>query len=103
MTSPTTSSIMAALVRTTPSLEVESPLEARTVKVVPRLVEHSAAPAAKACTGVAFRRPCSVYERPMGTAIPVRATAEERSKLALSDLKEVERPPTLVSDASQER
>lgn len=48
MTRPTTSSIIAALVRTTPRREVASPLELRTVNVVPRLVEHSAAPAAKA-------------------------------------------------------
>src|SRR5690349_11530185 len=53
MIRPTTSSIMAALERTTPSLVWDSPLEARTVKVVPRLVEHNAAPAAKAWRGVA--------------------------------------------------
>jgi hypothetical protein len=53
ITKPTTSSIIAALVRTTPRREAERPLEPRTVNVVPRLVEHNAAPAAKACSGVA--------------------------------------------------
>jgi hypothetical protein len=48
MTRPTTSSIMAALVRTVPSRVFVRPLVPRMVKVVPRLVEHSAAPAAKA-------------------------------------------------------
>jgi hypothetical protein len=85
ITRPTTSSIIAALVRTTPSRDDASPLEARTAKVVPRLVEHSAAPAAKACTGMALRSPWSVYERPMGTAMPVRATPDESSRLALRD------------------
>lgn len=51
---PTTSSIIAALVRTTPILVVLKPLVCMTVKVVPKLVEHNAAPAAKACSGVAF-------------------------------------------------
>ena len=53
ITKPTTSSIIAALVRTTPRREAERPLEPRTVNVVPKLVEHNAAPAAKACSGVA--------------------------------------------------
>ena len=48
ITRPTTSSIIAALVSTTPNLVDDSPLDARTVKVVPKLVEHKAAPAAKA-------------------------------------------------------
>jgi hypothetical protein len=97
MTKPTTSSIIAALVNTTPSLEDVSPLEASTVKVVPKLVEHNAAPAAKACTGVAFKRPCRVYESPIGNAMPVRATADERSRLAFSDWNDDESPPNPVS------
>jgi hypothetical protein len=93
MTSPTKSSIIAALVRTTPNLVVVSPLDASTVKVVPRLVEHNAAPAAKACDGVASRSPWREKERAMGTRIPVMATANERRRLALSEVKEVDRPP----------
>jgi hypothetical protein len=84
---------MAALVKTTPSLDEESPLAARTVKVVPRLVEHRAAPAAKACTDVAPTNSCRIKERAMGTRIPVTATAEERKRLAFRDLKLLDRPP----------
>jgi hypothetical protein len=58
ITKPTTSSIMAALVSTTPRREEERPLALSTVKVVPRLVEQRAAPAAKAWRGVAPRRGC---------------------------------------------
>jgi hypothetical protein len=93
ITRPTTSSIIAALVRTIPSLECERPLEARTVKVVPKLVEHRAAPAAKAWRGVALRSPCRENDRAIGNTIPVRATAEERARFSLRDLKEVDRPP----------
>ena len=47
MTNPTTSSSIAALVSTTPRRVAVNLLERRTAKVVPRLVEQSAAPAAK--------------------------------------------------------
>jgi hypothetical protein len=47
ITRPITSSIIAALVSTTPSLDFIKPLEPSTVNVVPKLVEHNAAPAAK--------------------------------------------------------
>src|SRR6187200_1262223 len=93
MTRPITSSIMAALVRTTPSLDEDSPLEARTVNVVPRLVEQSAAPAANACRGVAPVKPWREKERAIGTSMPVIATAEESRRLAFKDLKEVDKPP----------
>lgn len=93
MTKPTTSSIIAALVRTTPRREVERPLEPRTVKVVPKEVEQSAAPAAKACNGEALRRPCREYDSPIGTAMPVKAIQVESSRLALSDGNEVCSPP----------
>ena len=52
MARPITSSIMAALVSTTPKRVVVSPLVLRIVKVVPRLVEHKAAPAENACREV---------------------------------------------------
>src|SRR5690242_12551415 len=90
------SSIIAALVRTTPRRVDARPLEPNTVNVVPRLVEHSAAPAAKACNGVASSSPWSVYERPIGTAIPVSATPDESNKLAFRDLNEVCRPPKVL-------
>jgi hypothetical protein len=91
------SSIIAALVRTTPNRELESPLDASTVKVVPRLVEQRAAPAAKACRGVASKRLGRENESAIGTPIPVRATADERLRFALRDWKEVDKPPrTLV-------
>ena len=71
MTRPTTSS-MAALARTTPSLDLMRPLVPKTVKVVPRLVEQSAAPAASG------------------------GTPTERRKLDLNVLREVDRPPITV-------
>jgi len=49
MTRPTISSIMAALLSTTPSRLDDKPLERRMANVVPKLVEHNAAPAAKHC------------------------------------------------------
>jgi hypothetical protein len=93
MISPTTSSIIAALESTTPKRVSVSPLVARTVKVVPSEVEHSAAPAAKACTGVIGNRPRRAKERPMGAAIPVRATAEDRKRFARRDFRLLEIPP----------
>lgn len=93
MTSPTTSSIIAALVRTTPRRVVVRPLVDKTVNVVPRLVEHRAAPAAKACTGVAPRRPCRMKEKAMGSVMPVSATAVEMARLAFRGVKEVLSPP----------
>ena len=57
----------------------------RIVNVVPRLVLHKAAPAAKHCSGVAFAMPPNVKVNPIGAPIPVIATAVESSMLALSD------------------
>jgi hypothetical protein len=87
---------MAALERTTPRRVVARPLVLRIVKVVPREVEHRAAPAAKAWSGVAEARAWRGKERAMGRVIPVMATAMERKRLALRDLKEVESPPLIV-------
>lgn len=98
ITRPTTSSIIAALVKTTPSLLFISPLDPRTVNVVPRLVEHSAAPAANACRGVAPVRLCRTKESPNGKATPVTATHEESHRLAFNDRREVERPPAIVRE-----
>lgn len=55
-TKPTTSSIIAALVSTTPSLDCVKPLVPRTANVVPKLVEQSEAPAAKHWIEVALVR-----------------------------------------------
>lgn len=51
ITRPTMPSSMAALVSTTPRRVLCRPHEAKIVKVVPRLVEHNAAPATNACSG----------------------------------------------------
>lgn len=70
------------------------------VKVVPRLVEHRAAPEAKACKGVAPSRDCRRNESPIGIAIPVSATPVERPKFAFNALKDVARPPRLMFSES---
>lgn len=96
MISPTTSSIMAAEVRTTPSRVEPRPLVPSRVNVVPRLVEHSAAPAAKAWTGEASAMDVRTNERPMGARMPVRATAMDKSRFALRAAKDVDNPPVFV-------
>lgn len=97
MINPTMSSIMAALVSTTPKRLSVSPLVESTVNVVPSDVEHSAAPAAKACTGESGKRPRRTKERPMGAAIPVRATAEDKNRFALRAFRLLEMPPVSMS------
>lgn len=92
-----TSSIMAALVSTTPSLEFIKPVERSTVNVVPRLVEHKAAPAAKDWRGVALLSSWRMNESPTGTLMPVMAMHEDRKKLALRAFREVESPPNWTS------
>lgn len=70
------------------------------MNVVPRLVEHSAAPAAKAWSGVVVGRRAgrTAKERAMGRAMPVRATAVERGRFARREGGEVERPPGMGED-----
>lgn len=97
MIRPTTSSIIAALVNTTPKRLSVRPLVARTVKVVPSDVEHSAAPAANACTGESGRSPRRTKDRLMGAAMPVRATAEDKNRLAFKAFKLLEMPPANMS------
>ena len=96
ITKPTTSSIIAALASTVPSRVAVNLLELRTVKVVPRLVEQSAAPAAKACNGVASDSGSSEKESAMGRTMPVAATSAERKRFAFKEEKETDRPPTYV-------
>lgn len=104
MTRPTTSSIIAALVSTVPRRVADRPLVLRMVKVVPKLVEQSAAPAAKACNGVASTRPCSEKDRAIGMPTPVAATALDRTAFALTALKSVLRPPgTGLATAAHDR
>ena len=95
MTNPATSSSIAALVSTTPRRVVVSLLERKTAKVVPRLVEQRAAPAAKHCRAEASVNGLRTKERAMGAAMPVSATPRERNMLAFKDLKEVRRPPAI--------
>ena len=90
---PTTSSIMAAEVSTTPKREEVRLLLLRRVNVVPRLVEQRAAPAANAWRGEAPTRGERMKERPIGAAIPVVATKMERSRLAFRAEKDVDKPP----------
>lgn len=64
--------------------------------MVPRLVAESAAPAAKAWSGVVpgtmgIRR----KERQMGRIIPVAATAIERGRFDSRGAREVDRPPII--------
>jgi hypothetical protein len=84
---------MAALVKITPSRLSVNPLVVRMVKVVPKEVEQSAAPAANACSGVTSRRRRSVKERPIGAPTPMAATRLERERFARRTLRFVERPP----------
>jgi hypothetical protein len=94
---PTTSSIIAALVRTVPRRVRARPEEVRIEKVVPRLVAERAAPAAKHWSGVVpGTRVVSAKERAMGRRMPVAATAVESGRLWRSGVREVERPPVGV-------
>lgn len=61
--------------------------------MVPRLVEHNAAPAAKAWRGVAGVRERREKERVIGRAIPVIATEVDRNKFFFKAMKFVSRPP----------
>lgn len=90
------SSSIAAVVRTVPRRVVVKPLVLSTVNVVPRLVEHSAAPAANACSGVDAVSLRSVKDNAMGKQMPVAATAMDIYILAFTAAKEVEMPPVEV-------
>ena len=81
------------MVSTLPRRVDTKPLVPRTVNVVPRLVEHSAAPAAKDCIGVAPTIGPRMNERPIGAAMPVMATHVERRRFAFMLLMDVDSPP----------
>lgn len=65
----------------------------RIVKVVHRLVEQRAAPAANACRAVADVRLCRQKAKAIGELIPVKATSTERPRFDFRDLKLVFEPP----------
>jgi hypothetical protein len=88
-----TSSTIAALVSTTPRRVLANPAEERIVKVVPREVADKAAPATKDCRLVAPARGVRVKLRPMGRAMPVKATTRERGRFERRGFREVLRPP----------
>nr|ODN91216.1 hypothetical protein L203_01419 [Cryptococcus depauperatus CBS 7841] len=75
---------------------VQRPLEPKTVKVVPRLVEQSAAPAAKHWMDVAWMRSRRMKDSPMGKPISAVATPIERYIFALSELSDVDKPPLAI-------
>lgn len=93
ITSPATSSSIAALDMMTPSRLLSRPLVLRMVNVVPREVEQRAAPAANACTGVAPSKAWRVKDKAMGSPTPMRATVPDRYRLAHKAVNEVDRPP----------
>jgi hypothetical protein len=93
---PTTSSIIAADVRTTPRRLELKPLVLKRVKVVPKLVEQSAAPAANAWNDEAPIIGERINDRPMGATMPVSATRVDRPMFALRAENDVDKPPGAV-------
>lgn len=91
-----TSSIIAAVTRTVPTLVVFNFTEDRIANVVPREVDDNAAPAAKA---VNLNTPAPsgmrINDNAMGRQIPVKATRMAGIKVCLSNFTSVERPPTI--------
>ncbi len=71
----------------------------RTVNVVPKLVEHRAAPAAKVCETVvrAYSSSLKRKEKQIGATRPVNATQLERNSLDLNALMFVESPSSYTS------
>lgn len=86
---------MAAVDKTVPRRVCVSPLVLSTVNVAPKLVEQRAAPAAKACKGVALLSLSSKKENAMGSKIPVAATPIDRPRFAFTAAKDVETPPVM--------
>jgi len=100
ITRPTTSSSMAAVTSTAPTLvEVNWAVE-RIANVVPSEVEESAAPAAKALsllTSVDVNKGIRSNERAIGARIPVNATRIDGPKVCFRRCKSVVRPPVAIS------
>ena len=96
MTRPTTSSIMAAVTRTVPSLVVVSFAADRIAKVVPSEVDERDAPAANAVrddTFVDVNRGMRMKDKAIGNPIPVIATSMDGMSVSLSNSRFVVRPP----------
>src|SRR5271154_1192435 len=96
MTRPTTSSIMAAVTRTVPSLVAESFAADRIAKVVPSEVDERDAPAANAVrddTFVDVNSGMRMKDKAIGNPIPVIATSMDGMSVSLSNSRFVVRPP----------
>src|SRR5450756_775317 len=82
ITSPTTSSIMAAPTSTTPTRVCCIPAEDKIANVVPKEVEHSEAPAEKPASGLGYAAPellekgktSKMKDKAMGIKRPIVAT-----------------------------
>ena len=73
-----------------------NPLVLRTVNVVPRLVEHNAAPAANAWRFDAPAKALRMKDSAIGTQMPVRATRMDKKRFALREVMDVDSPPTQI-------
>lgn len=97
ITKPTISSKRAALISTAPVL-VCFVFRSSRVKVVPKEVEHNAAPAANACnTEYPYPKCNSRSEKAIGSDIPDKATITERMMLLNNRVMLVERPASNTS------
>lgn len=95
---PTMSSRIAADRRTIPILVFRRSGELlndeRIANVVPREVEHNAAPAVKPCKGVAPNaKTKQMSDRPIGAKIPTRATLIDKTIFAFNRTNLVDNPP----------
>lgn len=101
MIRPTTSSSIAADNRTIPILVFRNSGELlkdeRIANVVPREVEHNAAPAVNPCRGVAPNAKTKQRsESPIGVNIPTKATLMDRTTFAFKRSNLVDNPPGKV-------
>jgi len=98
MIRPTTSSSMAAVTRTVPSLVVVSFEAERIAKVVPSEVDDRDAPAANAVrndTFVGVNRGMRMKDKAIGNPIPVIATIMDGMSVSSSNSRFVVRPPVV--------
>ena len=102
MTRPTTSSIMAAPIRTTPTRVFCRPADDIIANVVPRDVEHSEAPAENAAKGLGYAVPALVgngrtrriNDNAIGINNPTVAIDIDIYALLRSNVRSVLRPPS---------
>ncbi|CAL3972239.1 unnamed protein product [Diplocarpon coronariae] len=108
ITSPTTSSIIAAPTSTTPTFVLCNPAEDRIANVVPREVEQSEAPAENAASGLGYvvpERPEKgnarrIKDRARGIRRPTVATDIERYTVFRRSARSVLSPPSKTSPIS---